>query len=136
MKIVELKKVPNHKIGRIILNNIFLEPHEYRTILLLAEYGFDIEVLRPSGTPKSTNADVMMFGTIWEMKALFSYNRNTIKCRFKKASHQSDHIIVDLRNMKKDIMPAENFVKQLFKGSGTLKRMILITSSNIVDITK
>ena len=136
MKIVELSKVSSKKIGRVLLNNAFLEPHEYRTILFLVEYGFNIEVLRPSGTPESNNPDIFMLGTIWEIKALFKYNQNTMKRRFKKASHQSDHIVIDLRNMKKDSDIAKEYAQQLFEGSRTLKRMILITTDKTIDIKK
>ena len=132
----DLTKVSSEKFGRILLNNAFLESHEYRTILFLAEYGFDIEVLCPSGTPKSNNPDIYMLGTIWEIKALFRYNQNTMKRRFKKASHQSDHIIVDLRNIKNDSIEAAKYAKQLFEGSRTLKRMILITPNKSVDFKK
>ena len=79
MNIRELHKVPKNKIGRINYNGIGLESHEYDTILLLALYGFDIELITPSNTLGNANPDILMLGTSWEIKSPETSNLKTIK---------------------------------------------------------
>lgn len=136
-KIIELEPVPKGKIGKISKNGIKLESHEEKTIIFLAEHGLDIECLKKNHTPKSKNADIVIFGTIWEMKAPESINKATLKKRMHKASQQADKVIFDLRNIKANYESAEKIVLELFLGNHTLRRMILIKNTGIaLDITK
>ena len=86
MKIIELHQVPKGRWGSFHRNGIRLEPHEGRTAKFLTLYGFSIEVIRPTNTPKMKNPDILMLGTIWEMKAPMRYNKNTLKIRMTVAS--------------------------------------------------
>ena len=136
-RIIELKPVPREKLGKISQNGIKLEPHEEATITFLSEHGLDIECLKSSHTPKSNNADIVISGTIWEMKAPKSINKATLKKRMRKASKQADKVIFDLRNIKTDYESAEKIVLDLFMGNHILRRMILIKNTGIaLDITK
>ena len=77
------------------------------------------------------NADIVIFGTIWEMKAPESINKATLKKRMHKASQQADKVIFDLRNIKANYESAEKIVLELFLGNHTLRRMILIKNTGI-----
>lgn len=99
-KIIELKPVPSEQFGKITKNGVKLEPHEESTIVFLSEHGLDVECLKKNHTPKSKNADIVIFGTIWEMKAPKSINKATLKKRMHKASKQADKVIFDLRNIE------------------------------------
>ena len=137
MKIIELKKVPVRKRGRVNRNGVFLEPHEEKTIDYLAQYGFNIEVVKPVNTPKMNNPDIIIMGSIWEMKAPKIYNENTLKKHFKKASKQSDKVIFDLRGAKQDTLKIEKFILRKFREPGKLRRMILIRKSGeMLDFLK
>ena len=126
MKIVELKRVKKEKVGRINLNGIKPESQERKTMKLLSRYGLSIEVIRPTNTPKTNNPDILMLGTIWEMKAPTSFNENTLKLRMKKAAKQAGYVVFDLRNVKKNPDKVEKYIIELFTGNSRMRRMILI----------
>lgn len=84
MKTVELQRAPKDRRGTIHKNGIKLELHEERTAKYLTLYGFNIEVIKPVNTPRMNNPDILMDGTILEMKAPIRYNENTLKIRMKK----------------------------------------------------
>ena len=132
MKIIELHQVSDNKIGKINKNGIKPEPNEEKTLNYLTLFGFDIELIRPSNTYKTKNPDVLIFGTIWEIKTPISSNKNTIKNRFREASSQADKVIFDLRFIKKNSIEAEKQIRQLFKGDGHVRRMIIIEKTGDV----
>ena len=137
MRIIELYQVPKNRRGSFHNNGVRLEPHEERTAKFLVLYGFSIEVIRPMNTPKMNNPDILMDGTIWEMKAPMGYNENTLKVRMKKASKQAKRIIFDFRNMKKDYKEAQAFVVKLFIGNREMRRMIILTKDKkVLDFYK
>ncbi len=138
LKMTKLRKVEAEKVGRAILNDIVLEAHEQSTILLLTQYGFTIEVIRPENAPKSDNPDFLMLGTTWEMKSPETVNENTLRKRMHKASKQADHVIFDLRRvpkMRKDRV--KMFLLKLFENNRGIRRAIFIeTDDVVVDMTK
>lgn len=140
MKIIELKKVPKNKIGKLNKNGVELEPHEENTAELLTLYGFNIEAIRPSNTPNIKNPDILMSGTIWEMKGPTSANKSTIKKRFRKAIKQANGKgVFDLRNIKmiKEREDAFNTVIELFETSRGMRRIIVIKNDDkVLDIFK
>lgn len=118
-------------------NGVRLEPHEENTAKFLVLYGFNIEAIRPMNTPKLNNPDILMNGTIWEMKAPIKYNENTLKIRMKKASKQAKRIVFDFRNMKRDYEEAQAFVIKLFIGNREMRRMIIVTKDKkVLDFYK
>lgn len=139
MKITELKPVRPEKVGHLNGSKYYndLEPHEKRTIKFLLGYGFDIDVLAPSGTPKTNNPDVTLNGVVWEMKAPMGYNETTLFTRMKKASRQANRVIVDLRNAGRGADPAEQYVIKFFKNAPRLRRMIIIEKcEKVLDFRK
>lgn len=109
------------------LRGVTLETHEIKTIRFLNSYGFGIEAIRPSSAPHSDNADLLMLGTIWEMKAPKTANPKTLKKRMAKASKQATRVIFDIRGAATKYQEAEKIAIDLFKGNRTLRRMLLIT---------
>lgn len=137
MKVRELQLVPREKIGRVNKNGVSTEPHEDSTILYLAQFGLDIELVRPANAYKTKNADVFIMGAIWEMKSPTTYNKATIKADFRKAKSQSDRIIFDLRRVKKNADDVEKQVLKIFEGRGRVRRLIIIKKDGrVLDYSK
>ena len=137
MKIIELHKVPKNKIGKFNKNGIKLEPHEENTAELLTLYGFNIEVIRPINTPGANNPDILMTGTIWEMKAPRRYNEQTLKNRMRKAARQAGRVVFDLRNLDIAKEKTKQFVIKLFIGNSDMRRMIIIENDKkVLDFLK
>ena len=137
MKIRELHQVPKEKIGRVIKNGVKTEVNEDSTILYLTQFGFDVELIKPASTKKSNNPDVLIMGSIWEIKSPESANKNTIKNRFRKGSKQATKIVFDFRNIKKDADKAETQVMDLFKKAGRVRHMMAIKKNGkLFDIIK
>ena len=132
MRIIELYQVPKNRRGSFHNNGVRLELHEEGTARFLALYGFNIEVICPNNTPKIKNPDILMSGTIWEMKAPTKYNKNTLKKKVRKASMQAQRVVYDLRNAGKDHDELQKAVIKLYEGNSNIRRMILITKDKKV----
>ena len=143
-RISELKKPKNGKIGKVKKYNKNLEPHEDRTIETLSEYGFDVEALIPSNVPGSKNPDILMLGTLWEMKAPVTDDDETIASHFRKAVKQSGgKAIFDIRGAKKDPDTIEGTIMKLFATTRGMRRIMIIKKDaedkrrvKILDIAK
>ena len=123
--------------GILKQNGVHLKEHEYDTVKLLLEAGFDVELI-PASTIKGLRMpDIMLQGVPWEMKSPEGNSKNTIKNTFQNASHQSPNIIVDLRRTK---LPEEKTIKDLasrFKLSKRIRRLRIITKEGkILDFFK
>lgn len=126
------------KKGTIIPNGVYLQDHEYETILFLTEQGFDIELIPVSLEEKTKTADILMDGHIWEMKSPHGNGKWVIKNIMQKASHQSENVIIDIRRLKQ--YPQEKYlneVKQRFESISRLRRLKIIGKRNIfIEIEK
>lgn len=137
IKVQELQKVSDSKVGRVNKNGVLPEAREEATFNYLALFGMNIELIQPSGVEKVKNPDVLIMGTIWEVKTPTSSNRNTIKNRFREASNQSNKIIFDLRYIATDAEKVEKQIISMFKGNGRVRRLIVIEKSGkLLDIRK
>jgi len=137
MKIKEIQKTKKHKIGQLNRNGVKTESSEDSTLLFLTQFGFDIEIIKPIASKRTKNPDIIMLGTIWEIKTPTSTNKNTIKNRFREASKQSTKIIFDLRHIKKDSDKAKSQILAMFKEDGRVRRMIIIeTNDTLLDVIK
>lgn len=137
MKIKELAKVSKDKIGYINRNGVKSEPNEEATFRYLTLFGFNIELIKPTGTKKAKNPDVLIMGSIWEAKTPISSNRNTIKNRFREASKQATKVIFDLRFIKSNASGVEKQIIQMFESGGRVRRMMIITKDGkLLDLYK
>ena len=123
--------------GILKQNGVHLKEHEYDTVKLLLEAGFDVELIPASQIKGLRMPDIMLQGVPWEMKSPEGNGKNTIKNTFQNASHQSSNIIVDLRRTK---LPEERTIKDMegrFKLSKRIRRLKIITKEGkILDFFK
>ena len=137
MKIKELKPAPSHKIGKVNKNGVITEPHEDSTILYLTQFGFNIDLIKPTNAHKTKSADIFMSNSIWEIKSPTTNKESTIKEDFRKAKSQSDRIIFDLRRIKKYDEDVEKQLVKLFSNRGRVRIMIIIRKNGkVVDFSK
>lgn len=138
MKVIKRHKVSKSKYGKIIFGNRDLEPHEEATVFCLSSFGLDIETLIPSNIPKSKNPDLLMLGTVWEMKGPKSYNEKTIRKRFRKAKKQAGgRAVFDLRNVISNVDSVEKYIIKLFTEEHEMYRIMIIEDdSSLIDIFK
>ncbi len=127
MKIKELQLVPKTKIGKYHKNGTKPEPHEEDTARLLTSYGFNIEMIKPTNTPRTKNPDFLINGSIWETKSPTTSNLKTIKKRMHEASEQARYIIVDLRRVKNNYNKVEKDIIKRFCNKSSFRTMILVT---------
>lgn len=123
---LEMKKMM--KRGRLIKNDVRLEPQEERTVEFFLERGENIELLVPSYTVGRMNADLLMRGRIWEVKGPVSVNLNTLEVTFKKAVKQSKYLIFDLRRLRRDYDVMRRLQRR-FSESKRVKEMLIITKA-------
>lgn len=137
MKIVELKRVPKNRFGRVITNDVCLEAHEYSTLYFLSSFGLCIEVIKPSNTPGTRSADYLINGAIWEGKSPDGSGNSTISRQFHKASRQADRLILDLRRVKIPKDKAKREALNRLEKSRNIKRMLLITKDGqLLDVKR
>lgn len=120
------------KKGILIQNKVHLKEHEYNTVKLLLENGYDIELIPPSAIKGLRMPDIMMKGVPWEIKSPEGNGKNTIKNTVQNASHQSENIIIDLRRTKISQEQALKEIERYFRLSKRLRRIIIITKDEII----
>ncbi len=120
------------KKGILIQNKVHLKEHEYNTVKLLLENGYDIELIPPSTIKGLRMPDIMMKGVPWEIKSPEGNGKNTIKNTVQNASHQSENIIIDLRRTKISQEQALKEFERYFRLSKRLRRIIIITKDEII----
>jgi len=120
------------KKGILIQNKVHLKEHEYNTVKLLLENGYDIELIPPSAIKGLRMPDIMMKGVPWEIKSPEGNGKNTIKNTVQNASHQSENIIIDLRRTKISQEQALKEIERYFRLSKRLRRITIITKDEII----
>ncbi len=137
MKVKEIEKVAKNKKGHLNKNGIKPEPNEEKTFKYLTSFGFDIDLIKPTNADKVHNPDILIMGTIWEVKTPTSCKDNTIKNRFREASRQSTKIIFDLRFISKNVDAVEKKILDLFKNNGRVRRLMIIRENgSLIDFIK
>lgn len=124
------------KKGKLTQNGVHLQNHEYATVKLLLEQGYDIELIPPSQIKSYRTPDIMMDGVPWEMKAPEGNGKRTVQNTLQDAAGQSRNVIIDLRrcSMPEDIA-AKRFGTE-FNKSRSFRRMKIITKNEeILDFS-
>ncbi|MBR0093466.1 MAG: hypothetical protein IJP92_17405 [Lachnospiraceae bacterium] len=123
--------------GTLKQNGVHLKEHEYKTVKVFLEQGYDVELI-PASQIKGFHApDIMLQGVPWEMKAPQGSGKNTIKNTVQNASHQSENIILDLRRCKLPQDKAAKEAEQKFMLSKRLRRLkIVLDGEKILDFSK
>ena len=119
----------SRKQGKLILNGVILEKHELNTISFFLNLGKDIELIRPSLTPRTKNADFIMDSLIWEMKYPKQGSKRSIERIFYEATKQSSNIVIDLRGIKKQNTALTQILEKCFKNTRRVHRLYIITST-------
>lgn len=87
--------------GKIIIApNLNVWPHELKTAEALARAGYTVEFIRRSEEQRAKSADVLINGSLWEMKAPTSSNMKAVEKNLRKATKQATYVIFDCRRMK------------------------------------
>ena len=123
--------------GILTQNKVHLKEHEYMTVKLLLEAGYDIELIPPSAIKGLRMPDIVMQGVAWEMKSPEGNGKYTMKNAIQNASHQSQNIVIDLRRSPMTEKTAIRELENYFKLSRRLKRMkIICKDEKILDYAK
>ena len=114
-----------------------MQPHEYHTVKVLLDNGFDIELVPTSNIKGLKMPDMMIDGIPWEVKAPQGGSKNTIKHNIQNAAHQSESVIIDLCRCKLYEQKALNEIQHHFNLSKHIKRIKVVTKSEeIIDLQK
>ena len=125
------------KIGTLKTNGVHLQSHEYHSVKLLLEAGFDIELIPTANIKGLQMPDIMINQVPWEIKAPEGGSKNTIKHNIQNAAHQSENVIFDLCRCKLDEDKALKEIQHHYNLSKRIKRLKIITKSEIIiDIHK
>ena len=109
------------------------EPHELDAAFILARhFRCTVEFLVPIDDYKRKTADIVMFGTQWEMKSPTGASKATIENQFRRASKQSKNIIVDTRRTTLEDKEIEKSIVRETKKHSAIKKVILINKSEKV----
>lgn len=117
------------KPGKIILNDVRLMKHEHDTVLYFARMGKEVELIKPSYTPGRKNADFVMDGVEWEMKAPSKNNRRAVERTFYEASRQAENVVFDLRRMAGNEIGLIRILERSFTQTRRVRRFYLITGN-------
>ena len=115
--------------GTLKQNGVHLQEHEFFTIKVLPENGYNIELIPPSTIKGVYIPDVLINGTPWEIKAPEGAGKNTIKHRIQNALFQSRNIILDLRRCKLERSIAIKKAEREFYQSKRAQRMKIIINT-------
>ena len=123
--------------GKITPNGVSLEKHEYATVLLLTEMGYDVELVPRSNREGEHTPDIIIDNVKWEMKSPTGETRNTIKNIIQSALRQSVNIILDLRRIKRPMEKCLRDINREFTHNKRIKRLLVITKSKkVIDFSK
>ena len=123
--------------GKITPNGVSLEKHEYATVLLLTEMGYDVELVPRSTREGEHTPDIIIDNVKWEMKSPTGETRNTIKNIIQGALRQSVNVILDLRRVKRPMEKCLRDIEREFTHNKKLRRLLVITKSKkVLDFSK
>lgn len=114
--------------------DVFLEPHELATINTLLAEGYNVELIRRSRTPRAKSADIFMLKLVWEMKSPNGKDIRAIERCLRRATHQSQNIIIDLRRTRVPDCKAIAVLEKLFVKLRSIRNLWIITKDQ--DIKK
>ena len=123
--------------GKLTQNGVHLQEHEYATVKLLSEKGYNVELIPPIQIKGVRTPDLTVNGVMWEMKSPTGAGKHTIKHTLQNATHQSGNVIIDLRRCGLPEAKAVKELEQGFKLSKRFRRMkIVLKSREILDYQK
>ena len=125
------------KKGNLTTNHVHLEKHEFATVYLLLNLGYDIELIPPSKINGLKMPDIIFQGKPWEMKSPIGDSKKTIENTLQTGAKQGRNIILDLRRCKRDEEQSIKEANNYLRTSKNIKRIIIITKNeNLIDMKK
>ena len=125
------------KKGQLKQNGVHLKDHEYNTVKLFLNMGYDIELIPASQIKGMQTPDIIMLNKPWEMKSPTGSGKTTIRHTIQNAGHQSRNVILDLRRCKLDTNTALKEIELYFKA---FKRIcflkVIVNDELIIDYPK
>lgn len=123
--------------GIIIDNGVHLQAHEYHTVEILRQNGYDVELVPSSQIEGFHLPDIIINNIPWELKAPEGNGRNTIRHNIQNALRQSPNIIIDLFRCKLNEDVAIKEIKRQFNINKAIKRVTIIKKNqNTIDLSK
>ena len=123
--------------GNLKTNRVHLEDHEYATVKLLVENGYDVELIPPSQIKGLRTPDITLNNVPWEMKSPQGDGKRTIMNTIQNASHQCGNLIIDLRRCRLDENQAISEIEYHFRLSKRIRNLKVIRSDKtIIDLSK
>ena len=115
-----------------------LEDYEIDAANLLARhYKCDVEFIIPIDDYKRKTADILMQGSMWEIKSPEGSSKYTIQKQIRRASKQAKNIVIDTRRTTLAYSRIEKDVQIELNKRHNIKKIILIDKfDNIVEIKK
>ena len=133
MRSMRKKKNRELKIGQVIVpvgHPNQPEQHEIDAANALAtHFQCTIEFLIPIDDYKRKTADIVMLGTLWEIKCPIGSSKSTIGNQFRVASKQARNIVIDTRRTPLEYERIEKTVILELRNRPSVKRVILINKS-------
>jgi hypothetical protein len=107
------------------------EPHEISAAIILAEhFQADIQFIRRVVNAKS--ADILILGTIWEIKSPLGKGKRNIQHTLTDALKQSKCIVFDARRSKLHMAKVTNELQKQFRMTASMQRLLLIRKDKTV----
>lgn len=124
--------------GKIIPNDVILQPHEQKTVILLTKLDYNVELVPKSNKQGTKSPDIKIGKLYWEIKAPRGEGKYLIQKTLHRAARQSENVIVDLQRIKiHQSRCLSELEKHFYKTSRGLKRLKIITKSKkIIDFEK
>ena len=127
------------KVGKITESpECNVRDHERRTAKALAKAGISVEFVPPSDKNSAKSPDVVIAGRYWEMKSPITAKMAQIEKNLKRASKQSENVIIDSQRVK--FIPDQKLQKFLVEKLGTqksIKRLLFVNRQReVIDINK
>jgi hypothetical protein len=128
----------SHKSGKVIIPaSVSPWEHELKTAHALARHGFTVEFVAVSNNHKAKTADVVIDGTLYEIKSPKTDKLSAVERNLKRATKQSGNIIIDSRRMSKlHDATIRKFLAQKLKQQKTIKKILFVNRKHdVIDIS-
>ena len=80
--------------------------------------------------------DLMINGTMWELKSPTGQSRRTIQNNLRRACQQSQNVIIDLRRCPQKDARVIARIKHELSGANKIKRLLVIKKNKRVVVIK
>ena len=136
----KIKQIPTkRKPGRISQDIPHKrEDHEKTTVARLARFGYDIQLIKPSGVPHSHTPDCRWRGEFWEIKSPVKNSSQTIISAAKEGASQSKNLIIDVSRTNRDIRQvASDLTSYMKKHRRTkIRKVFIVDKTRYCEISK